>query len=113
MFITRISPFATSRPIKAVGINYGYIGKKTGGGKVRPHLVMEFLKHHDARVRRVMFGALLSQGSAVTPEVYELAVKAMKDPERILVGQGRRDSTHRPWLGGAESSPWSMTCFPI
>ncbi len=82
---------------KAVGINYGYIGKKTGGGKVRPHLVMEFLKHHDARVRRVMFGAVLSQGSAVTPEVYELAVKAMKDPEESwwvkdaaiqLVGRG-------------------------
>ena len=82
---------------KAVGINYGYIGKKTGGGKVRPHLVTEFLKHHDARVRRVMFGAVLSQGSAVTPEVYELAVKAMKDPEESwwvkdaaiqLVGRG-------------------------
>jgi len=82
---------------KAVGINYGYIGKKTGGGKVRPHLVMEFLTHHDARVRRVMFGALLSQGSAVTPEVYKLAVKAMKDPKESwwvkdaaiqLVGRG-------------------------
>ena len=80
-----------------MGINYGYIGKKTGGGKVRPHLVTEFLKHHDARVRRVMFGAVLSQGSAVTPEVYELAVKAMKDPEESwwvkdaaiqLVGRG-------------------------
>ena len=66
---------------KAVGINYGYIGKKTAGGMVRSHLVIEFLRHHDARVRRVMFGALLSQDSAVTPEVYDLAVQAMKDPK--------------------------------
>jgi len=65
---------------KAVGINYGYIGAKSPGGKVRPGLVLEFLKHHDARVRRVMFGALLYQTSAVTPEIYGLAVKAMKDP---------------------------------
>lgn len=66
---------------KVVGINFGYIGKKTGGGKLRTELVMEFVQHADPRVRRAIFGALLSQYAAVTPEIYELAVQAVRDPE--------------------------------
>ena len=46
---------------KALGINLGYIGAKSGGGDVRPQLVMECVQHHDPRVRRAMFGALLSR----------------------------------------------------
>jgi len=66
---------------KALGINFGYIGAKTGGGKVRPDLVLECVQHADPRVRRAMFGALLFRNDAVTPEIYELAVKAVKDPQ--------------------------------
>jgi hypothetical protein len=64
---------------KALGINSGYIGWKSAGGKVRMNLVMEFLKHKDPRVRRVMFGAILHKPDAITPEVFKLAVKAVKD----------------------------------
>ena len=65
---------------KALGINSGYIGWKAGGGKVRMNLVMEFLKHHDPRVRRVMFGALLNKPDVITSEVFELAAQAARDP---------------------------------
>ena len=65
---------------KALGINSGYIGWKAPGGKMRKELVMEFLKHADPRVRRVMFGAILNKPDAITAEVFELAVKAVKDP---------------------------------
>ncbi len=65
---------------KALGINSGYIGRRSGGGKVRPDLVMEFLRHKDPRVRRVMFGALLHRTDAVTPAIFELAVKAARNP---------------------------------
>ncbi len=47
---------------------------------MRKKLMMEFLKHHDPRVRRVMFGAILNKPGAITTEVFELAVKAVKDP---------------------------------
>ncbi|MFP6900463.1 MAG: DUF6288 domain-containing protein, partial [Opitutales bacterium] len=66
---------------KALGINSGYIGWKSGGGKVRMNLVMEFLTHHDPRVRRVMFGALLSKSDLLNAEIFDLAVKAVKDPD--------------------------------
>ena len=66
---------------KALGISSGYLGRKSGGGKLRPELVTEFARHHDPRVRRAMLGALLSKADAVTPEVYELVVKAVRDPE--------------------------------
>ncbi len=65
---------------KALGINSGYIGWKAGGGKVRMNLVMEFLRHHDPRVRRAMFGALLNKPDVITPEVFELAAQAVRDP---------------------------------
>jgi hypothetical protein len=64
---------------KALGINSGYIGWRAAGGKVRKELVMEFLKHKDPRVRRVMFGAILYKPAAMTAEVFNLAVKAVKD----------------------------------
>ncbi|MDG2124911.1 MAG: DUF6288 domain-containing protein, partial [Verrucomicrobiales bacterium] len=66
---------------KTLGINFGYIGAKSGGGNVRPDLVMEFLQHHDPRVRRVMFGALLFRTDAITPEIFDLAVQATRDPQ--------------------------------
>ncbi|MBC8324054.1 MAG: hypothetical protein H8E27_00265 [Verrucomicrobia subdivision 3 bacterium] len=85
---------------KALGINSGYIGWKASGGKVRKELVMEFLKHLDPRVRRVMFGAILNKPDAITAEVFELAVKAIKDPAESwwvkdaalqVVGRGSAD----------------------
>jgi hypothetical protein len=66
---------------KALGINSGYIGWKAGGGKLRMNLVMEFLTHNDPRVRRVMFGALLSKSDVLNAEIFNLAVKAVKDPK--------------------------------
>jgi hypothetical protein len=85
---------------KALGINPGYIGRKSGGGKVRPHLVMEFLKHEDPRVRRAMFSAILTRTDALTPEIHDLAVKAVKNPDEswmvkdaalLLIGRGSTD----------------------
>ena len=85
---------------KALGINSGYIGWKAGGGKVRMDLVMEFLKHHDPRVRRVMFGALLNKPDVITSEVFELAAQAVRDPHESwwvkdaalqIVGRGSPD----------------------
>ena len=65
---------------KALGINSGYIGWKSAGGKVRMNLVMEFLRHKDARVRRAMFGALLGKPNVINPEIFGLAVKSVKNP---------------------------------
>jgi hypothetical protein len=85
---------------KVVGIASGYLGRRSGGGRVRKELVMEFLKHRDPRVRRAMFGALLSRPDAVTLEIYELAIRAVRDPEESwfikdaaiqLLGQGSAD----------------------
>ena len=44
------------------------------------NLVMEFLQHEDARVRRAMFGALLGKPDLINPEIFGLALKALKDP---------------------------------
>ncbi len=85
---------------KALGISSGYLGRKSSGGKVRPEIVMEFVQHEDARVRRAMLGALLSKHDAVTPKIYALAVEAVRDPEESwfikdaaiqLIGQGSAD----------------------
>lgn len=65
---------------KALGLNYGYIGWMAPGGEVRPGLVMEFVKHKDPRVRSAMFDAMLRKKDAITPEIFELAVKALQDP---------------------------------
>ncbi|MFP6881607.1 MAG: DUF6288 domain-containing protein, partial [Roseibacillus sp.] len=66
---------------KALGISSGYLGRKSGGGKLRPELVMECVQHQDPRVRRAMFGALMARNDAVTPEIFELAVQAVRDPK--------------------------------
>jgi hypothetical protein len=85
---------------KALGINYGYIGWKKPGGKVRQELILEFVRHEDPRVRRAMFAAILNRADQITPEVYELAVKAIKDPDESwwvkdaalqIVGRGTAD----------------------
>lgn len=66
--------------MKTVGVNSGYIGWRKPGGKARPHLVMEFLKHSDPRVRQIMFKAIAQTGGA-TDEIFNLAVAAVNDPE--------------------------------
>ncbi len=85
---------------KTLGINFGYIGAKSAGGKVRGDLVMEFLKHKDPRVRRAMFGALLYRTDALTTEIFELAVQAVRSPAESwwikdaaiqLIGRGSVD----------------------
>ena len=85
---------------KVLGINFGYIGRKTSGGKVRPALMMEFLRHEDPRVRRAMFGAMLQRPDLLTPEIFELAVQAVRTPAESwwikdaaiqLIGRGSPD----------------------
>ncbi len=66
---------------KVLGINSGYIGWKSPGGKVRRHLMMEFLKHRDPRVRRAMLGALLQKTNELNPETFALCVDAIKNPK--------------------------------
>ena len=69
---------------KALGINSGYIGWRSNGGKVREHLVLEGLQHADPRVRRAMFAAVAEvlrrekKREVLTPKVFELAVQALK-----------------------------------
>ena len=85
---------------KALGVNSGYIGAKSPGGEVRPHLVLEFVKHGDPRVRRAMFGALLDRPELITPEIFELAVQSVRDPDESwwikdatlqIIGRGSAD----------------------
>ncbi|MDG2182485.1 MAG: DUF6288 domain-containing protein [Mariniblastus sp.] len=85
---------------KVLGVNCGYIGKKTAGGQVRQALLMEFLKHNDPRVRRAMFGAVMDRSDNLTPEIFELAVSAVRDPSESwfikdaairLIGRGSVD----------------------
>jgi hypothetical protein len=72
---------------KVVGINSGYIGWRKPGGKVRPSLMMEFLRSKDPRVRRAMFSAVYEilrrehRTGVLTREVFDLAVQAVKAPE--------------------------------
>jgi len=72
---------------KALGINSGYIGWRAPGGEVRPQLVIEFLQNPDPRVRRAMFHAIAEilrreqRTEVLTPEVFGLAVQAVKDPQ--------------------------------
>ena len=44
-------------------------------------LVMEFLQDEDPRIRRAMFGALLNRTEVLNPEIQELAVQAVRNPE--------------------------------
>lgn len=85
---------------KALGVNPGYLGRKSASGPVREHLVLEFAKHEDPRVRRAIFAALLDRTNAMTPELYDLAVKAtadageswmVKDATIQLIGRGTVD----------------------
>jgi hypothetical protein len=85
---------------KVLGITPGYLGRKSGNGKIRTNLVMEFLKHKDPRVRRSMFSAIPARTNAITPEVYALAVKAIKNPAEswmvkdaalLLIARGSAD----------------------
>ncbi|NNM29781.1 MAG: HEAT repeat domain-containing protein, partial [Akkermansiaceae bacterium] len=64
--------------MKALGINSGYIGWRSPGGKVRPGLVMEFLQSERPRVRGVMFAATAKSGHR-TPGIIDLAVQAVQD----------------------------------
>lgn len=72
---------------KVVGINSGYIGWRSNGGKVRQELVMEFLRHSDPRVRRAMLAAISEalyrekRTSILTPDVFEIAIQAVSNPD--------------------------------
>jgi len=66
--------------MKALGVNSGYIGWTKPGGEVRPKLVTEFLQSHDPRVREAILRAHVKT-KKLTPEVFELSVKAVKDPK--------------------------------
>jgi len=66
---------------KIVGQDSNYLGRRSGGGAPREGLMMEGLRHEDPRVRRAMFAALLGRGDLVTPEVFDLAVAAVRDPD--------------------------------
>lgn len=85
---------------KALGVNPGYLGRKSASGPVREALVLEFARHDDPRVRRSIFAALLDRTNAMTPELYGLAVKAtadadeswmVKDATIQLIGRGTVD----------------------
>ena len=85
--------------MKTVGVNSGYIGWRKPGGKVRSHLVMEFLQHKDPRVRQIIFKAIAQTGGA-SDEIFHLAVQAVKDPEESwsikdfalqIIGKGTPD----------------------
>jgi hypothetical protein len=69
---------------KVLGINSGYIGWRTSGGKVRTELVMEFLRSKDPRVRRAMFAAISEilrrerRTNVLTQEIFDLTVQSVK-----------------------------------
>ena len=66
---------------KVLGVNSGYIGWSESGGDVHSELMMEFLQHEDPRVRRAMFAAINRRPDVITPEIHDLAVQALKNPE--------------------------------
>jgi hypothetical protein len=72
---------------KVLGINSGYIGWRTAGGRVRTELAMEFLRSHDPRVRRAMFAAIYEilrrekRNVVLTRGIFDLAVQAVKAKE--------------------------------
>lgn len=72
---------------KVLGINSGYIGWRTSGGKVRPDLVMEFLRSKDPRVCRAMFAAIDEilrrerRTGVLTREIFDLAIQAVNSEE--------------------------------
>lgn len=66
---------------KVLGINSGYIGWRSPGGKVRDKLLMEFLRHGDPRVRRAMYSAIVKRSDVLNQEIFDLAIKAVKDDQ--------------------------------
>lgn len=85
---------------KVLGINSGYIGWRSPGGKVRRHLILELLRHEDPRVRRAMFSALVKRPDVLDDEIFTLAVGAVRDPDESwwvkdaalqLIGHGTPD----------------------
>ena len=91
---------------KVLGVNRGYIGWREPGGKVRPKLMMECLTSDSPRLRRAMFTAIdtciQKEGKTelLTPEVFDLAMKAVADPEEswwvkdaalLLIGRASAD----------------------
>lgn len=66
--------------MKVLGINSGYIGWESPGGKLRKELLMEFLGHQDPRVRRAMFAAIAKR-EMLTPEIFDAAVQAIREDD--------------------------------
>lgn len=66
---------------KVLGVNSGYIGWRSAGGKVREALMIEFLQHSDPRVRRAMFAAIVAKSQVITPQIFQLAVAAVENPD--------------------------------
>lgn len=90
---------------KALGVNSGYLGRRTPGGKMRKELVKEFLQSNDPRIRRAMFSAIydtlrFEQTDAFTKQTFDQAVLAVKNPDESwwvkdaalrVIGQGPSD----------------------
>ena len=66
---------------KAIGINSGYIGWRSPGGEVRNDLVIELLRHKDARVRRAMWLAIQTRSDVMNRQIFDLAIEAISDPD--------------------------------
>jgi len=73
---------------KAMGLNTAYLGKAVeGGGKVRPTLVLEFIKSQDPRVRRAAVDAVATALSDkalvefIKPEILDILLGMLKNPE--------------------------------
>lgn len=68
---------------KILGINSGYIGWRSPGGKIRTQLMLECLGSHDPRVRRAMFAAISEtlrrekRTEILTREVFDAAIQAV------------------------------------
>ncbi|MDG2222412.1 MAG: DUF6288 domain-containing protein [Rubripirellula sp.] len=68
---------------KVLGINSGYIGWRSPGGKIRTTLMLEFLASNDARVRRAMFAAISEtlrrekRTEILTQDVFDAAIQAV------------------------------------
>ena len=73
---------------KAMGLNTAYLGKAIdGGGKVRPALVLEFIKSQDPRVRRAAVDAVATALSDealvefIKPEILNCLLDMLTNPE--------------------------------
>jgi hypothetical protein len=72
---------------KAMGVNSGYIGWRSPGGKIRPALMLEFIRSKDPRVRRAAMAAMAlalpsdEPEKYLTSEIFGLTIRSLKDPE--------------------------------